>query len=177
MRIHHKEKIEQTEHRELARTDPWRGIWMNSQDVEAIFNRRASELTSEQQQLVGWARLYDSLSEAHEPPAQGVIGDDDALDGWLSKQKRKRENEQNKFKLDGFDENHQGSDEVYIMAHSPEEANEIHNLNDPYSKMIKQNRRKKVAIKGEKGKGMDYYKFDDVKIRKLNQENMKGGNI
>ena len=174
LRTHNKQNLTSGELRELARTDPWRTIWTNSNNnVESVFKRNPSELSDEQELLLGWARLYDNVGEAHEPPPDGVIEDDDALDGWLCKARRKRDKEQNKFKLDGFDEKHTGADEVFIMAGSPEEAEEINDLNDPYSKMIKENRKKKMAIKGKKGKSVDYYQFHDVQIRKLNQANTK----
>ena len=174
LRTHNKQNLNPEQLRELARTDPWRTIWIHSnKNAEAVFKRNPSELSDEQELLLGWSRLYDTVGEAHEPPPDGVIEDDDALDGWLAKAKRKREKEQNKFKLDGFDEKHQGADEVYIMANSPQEASEIHNLNDDYGKLVKEQRSKKVKIKSKKGKGMDYHKFHDVKIRKLNEANAR----
>ena len=169
MKYHNKEQLTIKEHRELARTDPWKSIWINGRDVKKIFGRAPAEITEEQDQLVSWSRLYDNISEAHESPSDEVVEDDDAIDGWLITERRKRDKEQNKFKLDGFGDKHAGADEVYIMASSTQEAEEINNLNDERGKMIKKQRAKVIKKKAKKGKSVNYHDFNDVKLRKLNE--------
>ena len=167
------DQIETDQYREIARTEPWRSIWANSdKDPLKAFQANAFELTPQQDQLTSWSRLYDNIGEAHEPPQDSVIKDDDAIDGWLVKQQREREREQNKFRLDGLDEKHPNADEVFIVAQSKEEIAEINNLNDPVTKMVMENRLDQVE---KSKKPVDYHKFKDVQIRAMNEANSKLG--
>ncbi len=167
------DKLEVDQFREIARTEPWRSIWVNSdRNPLKAFQANVFELTPQQDQLASWSRLYDNIGEAHEPPPDNIVQDDDAIDGWLVKQQREREREQNKFKLDGFDEKHPNADEVFIVAQSKEEVAEINNLNDPITKMIMENRLDQVE---KSKKPVDYHKFKDVQVRAMNEANSKLG--
>ena len=173
LRRYNSESLEIEQFRELARTDPWRSMWSTSQAPESLFNRRTSELSQDQLGIISWSRLYDSVAESHESPQDKIVEDDDALDGWLIEQRRKREQTQNKFKLDGYDDKHQGADEVYIMASSKEEAAEVYNMNDAQGRMTVKSRENKVKEAG--GKLVNHRDFQDVKIKALNEANAKFG--
>ena len=165
------------EYREIARTEPWRGIWTNSdQDVEKAFQKTVFELTDEQDQLIGWTRLYDNVGEAYESPPDNIIEDDDALDGWLVRQKRDREKEQNQYKQDGLDNKHPGADEVFIITNSKEETKEVYDLNDGEGQFVVASRRASLdqAKKKNKEHGIQYHKFRDVKIRAMNEGSNRG---
>ena len=101
LRRYNSDSLEVEQFRELARTDPWRSMWSTSQSPESLFNRKTSELSQDQLGIISWSRLYDSVAESHESPQDKIIEDDDALDGWLIEQRRKREKDKNQFKLDG----------------------------------------------------------------------------
>ena len=85
-------RLEESTIRELARTEPWRSYWAVS-DKNNVFGRPLVEWTEEQQTLVIWSKLYDSLRENTEPPTEDVVNDDDCLDGWLILQGRKNKSE------------------------------------------------------------------------------------
>jgi hypothetical protein len=161
LRKYNSETLEIEQFRELARTDPWRSMWFTSQSPESLFNRRTSELSSDQLGIISWSRLYDSVE------------DDDALDGWLIEQRRKREKDKNKFKLDGYDDKHQGADEVYIMASSEEEAAEVYSMNDAEGRMTVRSRAK--TVKEADGDLVNHRDFRDMKIKALNEANAKFG--
>ena len=173
LRKYNSDNIDVEEFRELARTDPWRSIWSISESPESIFNRRTSELSTDQQNLIAWSKLYDSIGESPEAPIDDIINDDDAIDGWLIDQRRKREKDKNKFKLDGYDDKHQGADEVYIMTSSKEEAAEVYDMNDAQGRMTVKSREKTVKEAG--GKFVNHRDFRDVKIKALNEANAKFG--
>jgi len=173
LRKYNSSSLEIEQFRELAREDPWRSMWATSQSPESLFNRRTSELSLDQMTLVSWARLYDSVGEAHEAPNEKIIEDDDAIDGWLIEQRRKREKESNKYKLDGYDDKHQGADEVYVMASSEEEAAEVYNMNDAEGRMTVKSR--ELAVKEADGGLVNHRDFRDVKIKALNEANAKFG--
>ena len=161
--------LDMEDFRELAREDPFKNIWMIDKNVESIFNRKICELSDSQRLLMTWVRVYDAVSESTEQPPDAVIEDDDALDGWFVLQKRKREKEQSKQKLDGLDKKHKNADEVFVMARSDEERREIVNMNEAHGKGAIKNRLQKMQVKGSKGKGMEYHNFGDVNQRKMMQ--------
>ena len=173
LNLQSEQAIEVGEYRELARTDPWRGIWINSsQDPERAFKRSVTELTTQQLQLISWSRLYDSIAEAHESPPEPVVSDDDALDGWLIEKGREKEREQNKLKLDGFDEKHAGADDVFVQVHSPEEAQQVQSMNDSIGALTVQSRKQAME---ESPDGVKYHNFRDMKAKALNAANEKFG--
>ena len=93
LRYYHQERIPQEKIRELARTSPWRNIWANCNQIpKDAFDRKPNELSEHQTSLLDWTRLYDNISESAEPPKEAIINDDYALDGWLIKQRNKRDN-------------------------------------------------------------------------------------
>jgi len=173
LRQYNNASLETEEFRELAREDPWRSMWSISQSPESLFNRRTSELSSDQTALVSWSRLYDSIGEAHEAPNDKIIEDDDAIDGWLIEQRRKREKESNKYKLDGFDDKHSNADEVYIMASSQEEIAEIYDLNDQHGRRKVKSREKEVVAAGDDG--IRHHNFDDMRVKKMSDAAAKFG--
>ncbi len=161
--------LDMADFRELAREDPFKNLWMVDKNVESIFNRKICELADSQRLLMTWVRVYDAVSESTEQPPEAAIKDDDALDGWFVLQKRKREKEQNKQKLDGLDQKHKNADEVFVMATTDEERREIVNMNEAHGKGAIKNRLQKMQVKGSKGKGMEYHNFGDVSQRKMMQ--------
>ena len=173
LRKYNADNLDLDQFRELARTDPWRSIWASSQTPESIFKRAASELSSDQQTLLSWTRLYDSIAESPEMPSDKIVDDDDAIDGWLIEQRKKREKEKNKFKLDGYDDKHQGADEVYVMASSKEEAAEVYDMNDAAGRMTVKSRQ--LTVKEADGDLVNHRDFRDVKIKALNEANAKFG--
>jgi hypothetical protein len=172
LRKYNSSSLETEQFRELAREDPWRSLWATSQSPESLFSRRASELSLDQMALISWSRLYDSIGEAHEAPNEKVIEDDDAIDGWLIQERRKREKESNKYKLDGYDDKHGEADEVYIMASSQEEIEEVYGLNDQEGKMKVKGREREVVAAND---GINHRSFNDMKIKRLNDATAKFG--
>lgn len=85
-------RLDEATIRELARTEPWRSYWAVA-DRNNVFDRPLMEWTDEQQSLVIWSKLYDSLRENTDPPPDDMVNDDDAFDGWLIMQSRKNKQE------------------------------------------------------------------------------------
>ena len=82
--------LSDTEIRELCRTEPWRSLWSMAEKsgIRLFINE---EPTINQRNIVLWSRTYDSVHESMDTPPKEVIDDDDFLDGWFIKQRRKRE--------------------------------------------------------------------------------------
>jgi len=64
--------------------------------VNGVVFSQGSQMTLQQQLLLMWSRMYDSIQESVEPPEMDVIEDDDMLDGWLSIQHDQKRQERRK---------------------------------------------------------------------------------
>lgn len=125
--------------RELARTNPWYDDWHVLKNNGSIFE--GFTFTYNQKSLVSWSILYENIHESPDCPSSDVINDDDALDGWLITQKRKREKDQNQRAVDaGLSDKIKQANEVFIMADTPADAQKIAELNDPRAQSIRKSR-------------------------------------
>ena len=120
----------------LARNEIWRSYWSANKDF--VFNKAVTDWTDEQKTLVVISKMYDSAYEHPECPVDSVIEDDDMFDGWMIIQKRENEknkkaNRNNKMLEDKKIGN---AKEVFLVANSKEEAQNIYDLNDPQSRNI-----------------------------------------
>ena len=137
----HKESIpDDKKIRGLSRGDVWRNIWSAGKKEKSIFGKPAIELTEEQKSLCMWSSLYDSVYDSQETPADEIIKDDDLLDGWLIHQRRKADREKKKQKADGILGKNSEADDVFVVAHSREDALEVESMNDDVGTMIKKER-------------------------------------
>lgn len=162
-----KERISESEYRELSRNEPWRSYW-NLGKSQQLFGFPVCEYTDEQKMLCVWSRMYDNIYESSECPHDSVIEDDDMLDGWMISQRRKREKDQIQKEgneLVGNNSKIQNAREVYVVCRNekdiwgndltndtraPEEkAKRVDSLNDSYGQMIKKVRLDILKEKGE----------------------------
>lgn len=128
--------ITDNEYRELAQSNYWRNIWVARKSNGSLFGRPTVSLSTAQQQLITWSNLYDSVYKHSECPADEVIEDPDALDGWMIKQRRNRESETNKNSIERSikSEKIRNSDEIYIMCDAKDAA-KVYECNDLAGKM------------------------------------------
>lgn len=133
--------------REISKTDDWRRIWAVSRDATLLFGRQPHEFTGNQTSLILWSRTYDSCHESMETPPDKVIEDDDLFDGWLIKQRRKRETEtKQEFGQDSM--NLPDADEVFVPVETQSDIEEIDNMNDPIVRSVKRQRFKQIEESG-----------------------------
>lgn len=122
--------------RTIARSDIWRNYW--SANNNSLFDKSTINWTDEQKTLVVLTKMYDSAHEHPECPPDKVFEDDDTFDGWMLVQKQENEKNRNKNRTEkmlqgkGLDK----AGEVFIMANSQEEAQNIYGLNDNTSRHI-----------------------------------------
>lgn len=122
--------------RKIARSEIWKNYWSANKDK--LFDKPTINWTDEQRSLVIMSKMYDSAYEHTECPTDKVFEDDDAFDGWMINQRRENEKQRSKGRAEkmlqgkGLDK----AQEVFIMANSQDEANDIYNLNDNVSKSI-----------------------------------------
>lgn len=133
--------------RELARTDPWRTTWSCRQDGP-VFDAPACRLTDEQRALVAYSCLYDSVWEHPDSPEPAVVEDDDLLDGWLSCQRRDRDNRKNKARADAIARGRPDG-EIYVVAQSAEDAARVMEMNDEDGRRVQRQRFSALRERGQ----------------------------
>lgn len=148
--INKKSEIEpsDTEVREIARTNPWRGMWALDKNP---LGKTIVELGEHQQSLYMYSHLYDNIRESMECPPDNIINDDDACDGWLILQSRKAEKDRKEKQVEEvIGKGKMGNaQELFIPAKSKEDARRINDMNDPSTKIKLAQRRKQVEARGE----------------------------
>lgn len=172
-------RVSELQIRQLARTDPWRPIWVAKCAEHSIFGKPAIELSEEQKGLISWSRLYDSCYEDPERPSDEVIEEDDCFDGWLMvKRDANKNNVKNKFETALQNPKIAGAQEVFIMNAEPgkvhgeltdEDLETIHDLNNEQAKSVKHERMKALLEHGEihEGNMPDTKRFIDKELHKL----------
>jgi hypothetical protein len=122
--------LSEKEVRLIARSPHWRFKWNGSKSCGALFGRPLIELDLEQQALVYWSQVYDSVYEAYERPSDDVIGNDALLDKWFEDQAKKRKDEKKKKKDEqgplGISKKVARHGEVFVVV-----GEEIHPTNGP----------------------------------------------
>jgi hypothetical protein len=142
-------RLEDAEIRELARTDPWRSIWLAKKVEASLFGVAAVDHTEEQRALLTWSTIYENAYQHSECPSDAVIEDDDMFDGWMIFQRRKREDETTKGTAEGgLSRKIRDSQEVFLVANDADEAKRIHDLNDEQAKATLRRRFDKLAREG-----------------------------
>jgi hypothetical protein len=119
--------------RELARTEPWRSVWLGSCKTGNLFNKSMVDMTDLQRILVSWSLIYDSVYEHSEPPSGDVIDTDVLLDAWLEDQNSKRKSKENNSNFIK-NEKIKNASEIGIIVDSPEDAKKVFDLNDDTGK-------------------------------------------
>jgi len=140
----YEQSIEVSAFKELARHETWRSYWSANKDF--LFDKPVTEWTDEQKTLVVMSKMYDSAYEHPECPPDSVIKDDDMFDGWMIIQRRENEKNRNKNRNEKMlkDKKLGNAKEVFLVANSKEEAQNIYGLNDVQSRNIIKERNKVI---------------------------------
>tara|TARA_R110000824_G_scaffold10146_3_gene45068 strand:+ start:1475 stop:2524 length:1050 start_codon:yes stop_codon:yes gene_type:complete len=134
-------QVTEKEVRELSRNDPWRSLWSAGKTESGVFGMPSSKLTADQKHIIIWSRIYDSVYESQECPNEEVIEDDDMIDGWLTLQNRKREEDKKNSQSERSDAK---GDEVYIVADTQSDAQRIYGMNSPDGRGLIKTRQKQI---------------------------------
>jgi hypothetical protein len=85
-----------------------------------------------------------------ECPSDAIVEDDDALDGWMIKQRRKREKELGKNKVDSMlSDKTRNADQVYVFCDEEGiEPSAVYDCNDAVGKMRIQSIERQIKERG-----------------------------
>lgn len=132
----------------IARSELWRNYWVANKDF--VFGKPTIEWTDEQKNLVVITKMYDNAYEHPECPSDNIIQDDDMFDGWMISVKRESEKDRTKRRTEKkFGNKLNKAGEIFLMADSKEEAQNIYNLNNPMSRNIIKER--EIVLKKNQG--------------------------
>lgn len=128
--------IDITIFKQIARSEQWRNYW--SANKTSLFDSSVVHWTDEQKTLVVLTKMYDSAYENPDCPPDSVIQDDDTFDGWLITQRRESEKNKDKNRAEKLLKGKKidNAKEVFLVANSKEEAENIYKLNDSSSRNI-----------------------------------------
>ena len=107
--------------------------------------------------------MYDRIHESPDCPSEGVLDDDDMLDGWLLVQRKKREADQKKQEVEGaVNTKIANADEIYVKVESYEDAKKIDLLNPSHVNRTKRQRLQQLKEKGV----IKEQEFKDVQLKR-----------
>jgi hypothetical protein len=136
--------------RQIARSNIWRSTWSSSQKIGSLFDKPVPFLSHNQQELIHWSCIYDSVFEAYERPTKDIIEDDDVLDSWFMKQGEKIEDRSRKQfgdEMSGKQGRKGGRNEQFIFADS-EGAKKVYEMNHPNTRKMIQTKQSIVEKEG-----------------------------
>jgi hypothetical protein len=174
-RIYFSMFLSEKQSREIARTEPWRSLWLlRDSGTVNLFANKDRELSVDQKNLLIWSRMYDNIQESMECPTDDVIEDDDMLDGWFIVQRKKQEKDKAEAELEKSLSNSKisNSDEIFVMAGSERDAERINNMNTMTGQMIKKER---SAVISNQGAAQDLdFRDQQLRMRRQSNEQYKG---
>lgn len=153
--------------RRIARSNVWRFKWSAAKNsIDNLFGKPIVNLTNNQEAIVYWSQVYDSVYESADRPPQHVVENDEELDKWFKEKskKRKREEVTKENSLWGVGKNIGRHSEVGIVTsraltaesakagsgwgnkgglHIPS-SEEVYELNSPLSKKFLSHQNKKL---------------------------------
>ena len=162
--------IDITTYKKIARSDYWRNYWSNNKT--RILDEPVKEWSEEQKSLINISCMYDKIYEHPDCPKDDIIGDDDALDGWMLYQKQENEKQKQEKGVDSMlTGKMKNASEVFFMAGSKEQADDVLGLNSEKSlSSIKQ----KVNFVLSQDKPVSDGQLPDVKEKIIQQLKDKG---
>jgi len=143
-----KATLSASEFREIARSAQWSYYW-NATEAGSLFGTPIIDWTDEQRTLAAFTRMYDGARQHPDSPDDNVFEDDDAFDGWAISEKRKYDKEKKKLKTEKMLPGKLGNaGEVFVMAGSRDEAEDIMSLNDYDARQTLREREKVIQRAG-----------------------------
>lgn len=158
----------------IARSEYWRNYWNNNKSN--ILDDCVKEWSEEQKSLINISYMYDKIYEHPECPQQDIINDDDALDGWMLFNKKENERQKKQKGVENIlSGNLKNASEVFLMANSREQADDILGLNNSAGlATLKQKVDFVTNTKINDGERIPDSQLPDVKQRIMQQLNSKG---
>jgi hypothetical protein len=124
----------------LARSDYWRNYYAINKNH--LFPYSIIDFNEEQKAILSISLMYDRVYEHPECPEKEIIEDDDALEGWMihnQRENKKQKQEKSVNNILGSDRMKKAN-EVFLMADSAAQRDDILKLNSPENLLKRQNK-------------------------------------
>lgn len=148
--------------RELARTEPWKSLWVirDKIGIDLFDNAKSTDLTYNQKNLIIWSQMYDNIQESLDCPTNNVINDDDMLDGWFVVQNKKRDKEraEKEFENNVKSDKIKNASEVFMVVNNQKDKEIVDNMNSVHGVNIK---RQRMSLIKQKGSAQQQDFFDE----------------
>jgi len=145
--------------REVARSPQWRYRWAIAKNhIGSLFDKPILDFDINQQNLLYWSQVYDSVYESHEPPSDDIIQNDKKLDAWFvaKDKKTKVKKIESGAKTGGIQISSEVSrhGEIFIIANKEIYADapsieDVESLNTDNVRIFKSLEYKRIKAKGE----------------------------
>lgn len=123
-----KKFLKSSDYRLVARSSNWKALWNIKK--HHIFDGSVASWSEEQKTMVGISQMYDSVYQHPDCPEDEIIEHDDALDGWSTYHSRKIKEEKKKNGVSSKLEKHKNAQEVFVVANSQQDVEDIIGMND-----------------------------------------------
>ena len=124
----------------IARSDFWRNYY--SINKNHLLPYSIVDFSEEQKAILSISTMYDRVYEHPECPEKEIIEDDDALEGWMIRQQRENKKQKQEKGVNNIlnSDKMKKAGEVFLMASTVEERNDILSLNTQESAARRQNK-------------------------------------
>jgi len=145
------------EMRKIARSNSWRFRWSGAKSIGNLFDKSIIEFSLDQQNLLYWSQVYDSVYESMDRPPDSIIDDDVALDKWFEDQSKKRK--QKSLERDGdigkvkLSSKMRGHGEIFVVTNPDINPNapsiqEVDELNTEFIRKFKEQEHETIKKHG-----------------------------
>ena len=126
--------------KDVARSDFWRNYY--SINKNHLLPYSIVDFSEEQKAVLSILTMYDRVYEHPECPDKEIIEDDDALEGWMIRQQRENKKQKQEKGVNNIlnGDKMKKAGEVFLMANSLEERNDILGLNNQESAAKRQSK-------------------------------------
>lgn len=160
-----------TDFKTISRSPIWKNYW--SVNENNLFDRPTINWTDEQKTLVVLTKMYENARESPDCPPDEVFEDDDVFDGWMISQRRKIEEEKKKRRTEkSLPGKLDKAQEVFLVAGSKEDAENIYDLNDHENRQVIKERESFLQYSAKNGnKKITVTQLPDVQRDIITQSN------
>lgn len=126
--------------KEVARSDYWRNYY--SVNKNHLFPYSIIDFSEEQKAILSISLMYDRVYEHPDCPEKDIVEDDDALEGWMIHQQRQNKKQKQEKGVNNLlnSNNMRKANEVFLMANTATERDDILGLNTPESSIKRSNK-------------------------------------
>ncbi len=148
----------------IARTDPWRSFWDINKNIFRIIGDNQKTLTL-------FSNMYENVYNHPEKPADDIIADDDALDGWFIEMKKNANKEKPNMYKARLERKYPNAQEIFVSPtdrhgnFDPSMVKQINDMNDIRGNVI----RKRIEKNLDDGKQVAFLDVPEFALEALNK--------